>query len=207
MNPLPPELELSLALCPISSEMETEELSDNDSKPQTSPETAHMSSDNKTCSAESQSLSVSAAALELTQGSAKSLVIACDTLQSSGELNTRNELAESSSEPNESTSEPNESSSATSQTIEEPDSSSSELRQDSELADKFDESSIELADGPSVSYTRDEERSQVDLDSLSAESVLAYLECPVCILPPRSGPIYQCPTGQSRSSSTLVTSS
>ena len=25
--------------------------------------------------------------------------------------------------------------------------------------------------------------------------VLAHLECPVCILPPRASPIYQCPTG------------
>jgi len=30
---------------------------------------------------------------------------------------------------------------------------------------------------------------------LDAESVLAHLECPVCILPPRASPIYQCPTG------------
>lgn len=30
---------------------------------------------------------------------------------------------------------------------------------------------------------------------LDGDSVLAYLECPVCILPPRSSPIYQCPTG------------
>jgi len=30
---------------------------------------------------------------------------------------------------------------------------------------------------------------------LSVESVLAHLECPVCILPPRASPVYQCPTG------------
>jgi len=30
---------------------------------------------------------------------------------------------------------------------------------------------------------------------LSEESVLAHLECPVCILPPRASPVYQCPTG------------
>jgi len=30
---------------------------------------------------------------------------------------------------------------------------------------------------------------------MDTDSILALLECPVCILPPRSSPIYQCPTG------------
>jgi len=30
---------------------------------------------------------------------------------------------------------------------------------------------------------------------LDNSTVLSYLECPVCILPPRTSPIYQCPTG------------
>jgi hypothetical protein len=30
---------------------------------------------------------------------------------------------------------------------------------------------------------------------VGAETVLRHLECPVCILPPRAGPVYQCPTG------------
>jgi len=34
-----------------------------------------------------------------------------------------------------------------------------------------------------------------EMMSLDREAVLSYLECPVCILPPRISPIYQCPTG------------
>jgi len=30
---------------------------------------------------------------------------------------------------------------------------------------------------------------------MEAEALLGHLECPVCMLPPRSAPIYQCPTG------------